>query len=275
MNKPAFFALLALLFELSAAACSSKTSKPALREAGAGEGGVDAGYDAAGPLAVNELLVKRYEDENAVASTSLTVSTPTALVLTAFPKGDDVTVLRQGQAVTQLAERNGFFRVTFADPSDGSRPKMGWIVKYAFEAVDAGVPGTYLAAPWCSGTKVLALQTGRPRCDYVCYKDLECSNGDTCEAAIDLPKNGEVPSTFTYTTVCTPPPDAPPPKRDAGVPSLFGAPHTANGKCPPFTAPAPKLGDLCFMTCETNRNCPEDATCKAAPGTKQKFCFGD
>lgn len=237
-------------------------------------------FDAAGPLARNELRVKRYEDEVPTSPAAALVVASPAPVLTAFPKGDEVARLRAGHAATRIAERNGFYLVTFADPTEASRTLLGWIARFAFEPLDAGASaGTKLVdAPWCSGQKVLALQPGaKPRCGYVCYRDFECTDGATCEAAADLPKLGKVPTEFEYTTVCTPPPGAAPSKpRDAGgVPSLVGAPFNPDGRCPKGFAAARQLGAICFMTCQSKVNCPEDMTCHPAPGTTQKFCFGE
>ena len=57
------------------------------------------------------------------------------------------------------------------------------------------------------------------------------------------------------------------------VPSLFGAAHGLDGKCPPMFAPAPKTGKLCFRACKTDRDCPNRATCEMLETKEGKFCI--
>lgn len=268
------FSLLAVVSLVVLAGCSGKKTPPR-SDAGARSrdaGIADAAVDAAGPLGANEGLVLRYEDEVPVDHVARTVDAETAAVFFSYPEGKPVTTLKRGKNVVQLAERNGFYLVSFAE-NDG-RTLLGWIVKYAFEGLDAGAPGTKLKGPWCSGTKLNVFQGDMPRCGYVCYRSFECEDeGATCQAAMELEKSGEVPSPPRYTTICT---GGTPTARDAGVPSLFGEARQPDGKCRAGTTEVKKIGSkLCFMTCKEDSNCPEDAKCKPIAGATDKVCWAN
>jgi hypothetical protein len=267
-HAPFLFLLLAL------GACSHKPSDaPDLARAVAARDAI--AHDA--PATTN--IIKRYPDENPVDRKPLRVTVHAVTALAAFPKGEAVTTLARDAAVTQLAERDGFYLVEMADPSDAKRLLLGWVAHYAFEDADAPDEHKLL---YCSGTS-LAVRQVAARCAFVCNNDRECRDGATCEAARVLKKPNEPlkkgepappPSEpeLPYTTVCTPPPGAAPQARST-TPSLFGAPHDAAGKCPRYFISAPKLGSLCFRTCKIDHDCPQDSTCKTTPSCK--LCFAN
>jgi hypothetical protein len=236
----------------------------------------DAGSHAA-PVATN--IIKRYSDENVVDRKPLHVTVHAVAVLEAFPKGEVVTTLAHDAAVTQLAERDGYYLVEIADPKNATQLLQGWVAHYAFEDADKSDDSTLL---YCSGTSV-AVRQDKARCAYVCNNDRECRDGATCEAARVLKKPNEPlkkgeaappPSEpeLPYTTVCTLPPGAVEAAKSS-TPSLFGTAHDASGKCPRLFISAPKFGSLCFRTCKVDRDCPQDATCKSTPSGK--LCFAN
>lgn len=227
--------------------------------------------DARPTEAANEADVARYADEVAVDHKPLKVKLSSALVFKSFPKGEIVTTLDHDADVVQRSERYGFYRVTFPDPNDRSQKLMGWMAHFAFE--DLPPTKKKLAMPRCTaGTghpgTVLVVLEDPPRCAYVCKDTAECAaTGTKCEARVVVPPSGEVPSSPSYTTACTAPPNS---GDGAEKPRLgfFGTAYLGNGKCPKLFAPAPKAGPLCYRTCKTDVQCPEGSTCKAVGGKK-------
>ena len=244
--------------------CPDKKATPS-RDAGSDAAIGDAAIDAAGPEAANEGLVRRYEDETPVDHVPLAVKATSARAVTAYPKGNEVATLQQGAAVVKLAERNGYFRVTFADdPKVPSLRKMGWVARFAFDEPTGAKKVTMPRCPTTMGIQVIVLDDGdKGRCAYECGEDRECTGGGTCEAAPLVPASGEMLPVPNYTTVCTPPDvDG---GADAGKPIYFGTQRTNAGKCPRFFGDAPKIGDLCYRTCKVDTDCPEPGACLTVP----------
>src|SRR5262245_51397923 len=81
--------------------CNGKKTTP-VADAGASTdaGPPEAGRDAAGPEAANELDVQQYEDEVVADHVALTVKTPFANAYRSYPKGEIVTTLKTGVEVT-------------------------------------------------------------------------------------------------------------------------------------------------------------------------------
>jgi hypothetical protein len=232
----------------------------------------DAGFDAAGPEAANELLIKRFEDETPSDKRTLVVKKPSFEVVTTFPRGELVASLKQGDSVVQLAERNGFYRVVFPDPKAPERKLMAWASSYGFVDPVGYTPGVKIDLRRCPyGTAVAVMQSGqKPRCDFPCNAASECANRANCEAAILIPDDRIISVSPSYTAVCTPLPDATktPPSASNQIPSLFGTTMGAGGKCPQFFTAAPKVGKMCYRSCKTDKECPVEATCKSIKGTK-------
>ena len=213
-----------------------------------------------GPEAVNEKRVKRYDDEQNVDHRPLVVQVAVTHASLSYPNGAAAFPLRRGQRVVQLGERNGFYRVT-TTPADGDPTLMGWVARFAFEAAPAE---TSAPAPQCTGTAVAVMgSSASARCAYVCNAARECGEARRCEAAILVAGPQDEPS---YTTACAvSAPSAPP-----VVPSLFGAPHASDGRCPSGFAAAKSIGSLCYRSCQTDRDCPSDATC--TPTKEARLC---
>jgi hypothetical protein len=60
---------------------------------------------------------------------------------------------------------------------------------------------------------------------------------------------------------------APAPAPRPAMASLFGAPPGASGRCRRGFARATGLGRLCYRSCSTGADCPENAACRAMPGS--------
>jgi hypothetical protein len=273
---------------VAVAGCNSKKPVPDAGLAATSDASArDAGRDAAGPEAANELEVKRYEDESPVDHTPLTVKTPFANAYQSYPDGAMVTTLKQGYTVTELAERNGFYRVTFDAPYPPARRLMGWMARFVFEDAtaaamleDGGVDASARRDTWCK-TELKQLLVSQDvahhdgHCAYVCKDDIECKASLTnCEAAIVVDRSLRIDPSAQYTTVCTDA-GAPPAAGGRKVPSLFGVAHRADGKCPPMFVPAPKIGTLCFRSCKTDADCPANATCKLTTTKEAMLCHAN
>jgi hypothetical protein len=122
------------------------------------------------------------------------------------PKGGNVVaMIKPGADVTKVAEYQGSFLVTFADPKDANATLMGWISKDAFTArtvttrdggvktdagtttADAGAVGPVkLTCP--GGSAAVVLSTG-PACKKKCTKDADCKTTGAGSCA-----NGSSPS---------------------------------------------------------------------------------
>jgi hypothetical protein len=192
------------------------------------------------------------------------VVVPSASVLSAVPRGEVLSTLKQGDKVEQVARFDGFFLVRNA----GSASNLGWVVRYAFEA---GASEKMAALPLpkkCGKIRASVAQGDTTRCAYWCKNTLECGDTGTCEAAMLVPVQPG-PVTPTFTTVCTPDPSKPRPKVTLAP---FGSPHTFDGGCPEAFAKAPEIGTLCYRLCSPKQsNCPVDSECvKSKSG---KFCF--
>jgi hypothetical protein len=267
--------LLAVTFTALLVGCPGKKS---IRSSDGGDdASPDAGPpDAAGPEAANEGNVKRYDDEKLVDHVPLTVKASSALATTAYPKGNAVATLQQGTAVVQLGERNGYFRVTFADEKTPAVRRMAWVVRFAFDEPPAAPRKTTVPrCPTTMGIQVIVLDDNdKGRCAYECADDRECP-GATCEAAPLLPSTGELPTLPTYTTACTAP--ALDGGADGGKPPIyFGMARQQNGKCQRFFVEAPKIGDMCYRTCKVDTDCPDPGVCGTVPagagGKPVKLC---
>jgi hypothetical protein len=147
------------------------------------------------PAAVNAKNVNdvaRFPGETAVTDDDSKLGQPAAARTS--PKGGNVVAtIKPGADVTKVAEYQGSFLVTFADPKDANTTLIGWIGKDAFTAktvttrdggVDAGAKadaGTHAdAGPpsnvkiTCPGGSVAVVLAGGPVCKKKCTKDGDC-----------------------------------------------------------------------------------------------------
>ena len=105
------------------------------------------------------------------------------------PKGGNVVAaVKPGSDVVKVAEYQGSFLVTFADPKDAASTLMGWIPKEAFSAplyvardggakLDASAPVVDAGPPTkltCPPAHVAVVLSTTPVCKKRCTKDADC-----------------------------------------------------------------------------------------------------
>lgn len=172
--------------------------------------------DAGGAAAVavdpppkNAASVARFGSENALGDAEATIKRPVR-VTTAIPSGADVASIPAGTIVKQVAEKGGFYRVTFADPKEPTARLTGWVDKLAFIDPASVAPGAAGAAKTkkpikCAAGLVLAGsdEKATPVCSKTCSDDKECSGGE-CEVAFlfDPDKLTMLPAASSRTMVC-------------------------------------------------------------------------
>ncbi len=189
-------------------------------EAGTVAGAVaelDAGPTAAAPVAddpppKNAASVARFGSENALGDAEATIKRP-ARVTSAIPSGADVAAIPAGTIVKQVAEKGGFYRVTFADPKEPTTRLTGWVDKLAFIDPASVAPGATTAATAPKGKKPIKCAAGlvlagsddkaTPVCSKKCSDDKEC-NGGECEVSFlfDPDKLTMLPAASSRTMVC-------------------------------------------------------------------------
>ncbi len=272
-------AFIATLFApiVALVACSRESAAPAVSDAAPAVVSVPTASVSAAPLVVNEAKITRYKDE-ASMTVPVTVKHSPAAVLTAMPKGDVVAQLKVGDAVTQLAERNGYYRVTFADPTNAKQLLSGWLDKFAF--IDRPTPPKK-KVPTCTGDLILVMQ-GDMRCAKTCSDDAECPGGD-CDVAAILHADGQPPENSASTTVCTPK-AAPAPSASASASASAAPSASAPVKAKPkTTSVGVNVADMmcpngymqmqkvmCMKFCKSDDDCGTSEKCKDAGG--QKIC---
>lgn len=167
------------------------TSDPAATAAGdAGAGATAAATPAAEPEPKNLGAVAKFGSENALENVEATTKRANVRVTTAIPSGGEVAVLPAGAVVKQVAEKSGFYRVTFADPKDPTSRLVGWVDKTAFIAPTSSPPSIGSAAAkakkpiTCAAGLVLAGEgeEATPACAKPCSDDKDCSGGE-CQMA--------------------------------------------------------------------------------------------
>lgn len=92
------------------------------------------------------------------------------------PQGDPVVSLPKGTNVTKIAEHQGFFLITFADPKDSSKRLMGWVFKDAFTA-EVPLESEPLPGNKCPAGAVFRedAATGK-HCSRACTTNAQCGN---------------------------------------------------------------------------------------------------
>lgn len=257
-------------------ACSRESAAPPVADAAPAVVSAPTASASAAPVVVNEAKVTRYKDEAAM-NVPVTVKHTPAAVLTAMPKGDIVAQLKVGDAVTQLAERNGYYRVTFTDPANAKQLLSGWLDKFAF--IDRPTPPKK-KVPICTGDLILVMQ-GDMRCAKTCSDDAECPGGD-CEVAAILHADGQPPENSASTTVCTPKaapaasasgsasaaPSASAPVKAKPKTTSVGV-NAADMTCPNGYMQMQKV--MCMKFCKGDDDCGTSEKCKDAGG--QKACY--
>jgi hypothetical protein len=161
--------------------------------------------------ATNFNQVRQFADQTKLTPTAATVLTTAATVRTAPLVSDQVQVVKDGQAVTEVAHDKDYYLVLYTDPNDSTKQKAGWIFKDSLEpmahserAAQEGAKG--MAAE--HGNKLtcaageIKVRTDREICATSCKADSDCSkvNGFCDGAAKSLAANGTTAETHYCVT---------------------------------------------------------------------------
>lgn len=124
------------------------------------------------PTVANESDVARFPDEKKLDEEA--VLQWSSSKVRKKPQGDPVVSLAKGTSVTKIAERQGFFLITFADPKDASKRLEGWVYKDAFNA-EVPLESEPLAGNKCPAGAVFRedAATGK-HCNRACASDAQC-----------------------------------------------------------------------------------------------------
>jgi len=268
-------------------------------EAGAAASGA---VDAAAAEATNEADITRFPDETKVDKVVAATEANLTNVRKAPVNGAIITTVPKNTNVTELAQKDKAFLVTFDDPKNASQKLMGWISKDAFTPTANRKPTVTNPCP--AGQQLLLAD--QDFCGHVCKVAKDCPAGQGCVGKASVfgldGKVGETVSTCSF-------------RVDAGAPAVAAAdaggggsgggsgggaggllsvlkfdagglgggtgqtiaglqqPPGANNTC----ALSFGLADdkLCHKTCSGNKDCPSGAACndKHAVGAKQGLCF--
>jgi hypothetical protein len=243
--------LVALTFVVSCNALLKKIKKGE-EEAGVPEASValdDAGEPTPEPappaLASNEGDVARFPDETKLPDVHARTQRPYN-VREAPPNGELIVNIPKGTEVTQIAQRDRFFLITFDDPRASGTKLMGWIHADAFSP---NAPN--IEAVKCSVKGEVPLMGDAPFCGVICKTDADCPKDQVCKGSANKYVNGK-PGEKVNICILFHPHDAgappQPPQTDAGggggrglvrVPKDAGAPPVVDAGPAPNPAPNP------------------------------------
>ncbi len=148
------------------------------------------------PIGANEDDIARFPDEVPLDTPATVLRPSNVRVVPAV--GALVLALPKGTVVTQRAQREKFFLVSFDDPKTPGQKLAGWVTQDAFAAVvaasDAGVKPLTCTAP------DIPLFSDFAFCGRACAKDTECPAGQVCKGSAARMKNGKPAES---TTVCS------------------------------------------------------------------------
>ncbi len=106
------------------------------------------------------------------------------------PQGDVVVSLPKGTSVTKVAERQGFFLITFADPKDSSKQLEGWVYKDAFTA-EVAMESTPVGGKCPEGMKLTESAATGKVCSKTCTSNAQCKSGFVCYSGTCISAQGE------------------------------------------------------------------------------------
>ncbi len=249
---------------------------------------VDAGV--APPEASNELDVTRFPDETKLDHVARSTQAVVTTVRKAPPSGAVIATLAKGTAVQEIAQRDKFSIILFADPKDATKKLMGWVFQEAFIGGGTTPQKPTVTNPCPSGQQLLIGE--QDFCGKVCKVAADCPNGQACTGSAKLfgldGKVGEPVSVCSFLAgIRDAGPavvDAGPAKADAGtdagvpgqpVPVTVAGvqqPPDAAGACPPSFVLVP-LDKLCHRTCNQPNGveCPAKARCSGTLA-KDRVC---
>jgi hypothetical protein len=248
---------------------------------------LDAGL--AAPEASNDADVTRFPDETKLDHVARSTQAVVTTVRKAPPSGAVIATLAKGTAVQEIAQRDKFSIILFADPKDPTKKLMGWVFQEAFIGGATTPQKPTVTNPCPAGQQLLIGE--QDFCGKVCKVAADCPNGQACTGSAKLfgldGKVGEPVNVCSFLAgirdagPATPPVvDAGPSKPDAGTDAgvlgqtLAGVqqPPDAAGACPPsFVLVA--LDKLCHRTCNQPNGveCPARARCSGTLA-KDRVC---
>ena len=106
------------------------------------------------------------------------------------PQGDQVAVLLKGTKVTKIAEHEGFFLITFADPKDSSRQLEGWVYKDSFIA-EVPMESSPVGGKCPDGMKLTESAATGKVCSKICTSNAQCKSGFVCYSGTCISAQGE------------------------------------------------------------------------------------
>ena len=106
------------------------------------------------------------------------------------PQGDQVAALPKGTSVTKIAEHQGFFLITFADPKDSTKQLEGWVYKDAFTA-EVAMEATPKGGKCPDGMKLTESAATGKVCSKICTSNAQCSSGFVCYSGTCISAQGE------------------------------------------------------------------------------------
>ena len=106
------------------------------------------------------------------------------------PQGDQVAVLLKGTKVTKIAEHQGFFLITFADPKDASKQLEGWVYKDSFTA-EVAMEAEPKGGKCPDGMKLTESAATGKVCSKICTSNAQCKSGFVCYSGTCISAQGE------------------------------------------------------------------------------------
>ncbi len=217
--------------------------------------------DAGAPQAEasNEADVTRFPDETKLDNV-IAVVKRMSTVREIPQSGKAVATLAATTTVTQIAQREKYFLVTFDKPGDAATKLMGWVSQDAFSSIslDAGLKAITCTAP------EVPLYSDSAFCGRVCTKDADCVSGQACKGTAQMFAAGKIGASTSVCTVYKP--------TDAGAPVVTvvdaGAVKPQGDQFPPTAGTTCPLGTTfvnkdkqCHRFCLTAGMCPTSHNC--------------
>jgi Cys-rich repeat protein len=106
------------------------------------------------------------------------------------PQGDQVAALAKGTSVTKIAEHQGFFLITFADPKDATKQLEGWVYKDAFTP-EVAMESSPVGGKCPDGMKLTQSAATGKVCSKICTSNAQCSSGFVCYSGTCISAQGE------------------------------------------------------------------------------------
>ena len=210
------------------------------------------------PLASNEGDIPRFPDETKLDNV-IAVVKRVATAREIPQTGKAVATLAATTTVTQIAQREKYFLITFDKPGDASTKLMGWVSQDAFSAIslDGGLKAITCTAP------EVPLYSDSAFCGRTCTKDADCTSGQACKGTAQTFTAGKIGTSTAVCTVYKP--------TDAGAPVAVvdaGPAKPQGDQFPPTSGTTCPIGysflskdKQCHRFCITPGMCPSSHNC--------------